>query len=284
MKKQLIVTADDYGMCDAVNEAIDECLEAGGLGATCVMTNMTELDAVPGLRRRFPHASIGLHWTLTQGRPLLPARLIPTILNEDGTFLGFAELRRRLLRRQVKLDHIRAELVAQYVRFFKLVGRPDFWNTHMGIHVFPGIFPVCTALGRELGIPAMRSHRRITVPRHDSVARFHRRHPLYWLKGRIVAAWSADVERRGTKMPDGTITLSGFPNGIAGIEEVVEHIDWRQAPRAAEYIVHPATRIYPELFGKMTDSRLREYATFRDPDLHKRLGHRGIKIVGFEVL
>src|SRR5262245_21309223 len=40
MHRKLIITADDYGMCEPVNQAIEECLAVGTVRATCVMTNM----------------------------------------------------------------------------------------------------------------------------------------------------------------------------------------------------------------------------------------------------
>lgn len=281
---RLIITADDYGMCDSVNDGIDACLKAGALRSTCVMANMPAISPAATLRQRFPQASIGLHWTLTQGRPVLPAEKLPTLVDSEGNFWPFRELRRRLLRRQIRMAEVRAELTAQYARLHKLIGRPDYWNTHEGFHVFPAIFQVCVGLGRELGIPAMRSHRRVTVPYSGSARAYRRRHPLYWLKGRIVAHWAAGAERGGTRMPDGIVTLPGFPTGTSMIDAIVERLDWRHVHAAVELTIHPATRVEPELFGAMTESRLREYEVYSDPKLAERLRQAGVEPVGFEVL
>ena len=43
MSQRLIITADDYGLCEQVNQAIEECLSAGTVRATCVMANMPSL-------------------------------------------------------------------------------------------------------------------------------------------------------------------------------------------------------------------------------------------------
>lgn len=40
MSHKLIITADDYGMCQSVNRAIDECIKAKVVLSTNVMTNM----------------------------------------------------------------------------------------------------------------------------------------------------------------------------------------------------------------------------------------------------
>lgn len=280
----LIITADDYGLSDSVNQAIDECLAAGALRSTCVMTNMPACPAAAGLRARFPHASLGLHWTLTSGRPALLAASVPSIVGPDGELLPFREFRRRFLARQVDPAHVRAELVAQHARFCELVGPPDYWNTHQNIHMTPGLFELMVELSRELGIPMMRSHRRITVPRRGSALAFNLRHPLYWLKGRLIARWSARAESRGLRMPDGVVHAPGFGTGKADVEAMLGCMRWRGIRRAAELIIHPATSASGQYFGSLTESRVREYQVFRDPALVARLAGQGVRAVGFEVL
>jgi hypothetical protein len=124
----------------------------------------------------------------------------------------------------------------------------------------------------------------VTVPYVGSPARYIRRHPLYWLKGRIVAFWAAGAERGGTRMPDGIVTLPGFPEGTAMIDAILDRLDWSRVRCAVELTVHPSTRLEPELFGTMTESRLREYAVYSDPQLIDRLRRVGIEPAGFEVL
>lgn len=284
MSPKLIITADDYGLCVEVNRAIEECLAARSICATCVMTNMAEYEAAAGLRARFPDASVGLHWTLTLGRPVLPAEQVPSLVGADGSFLRFPELRRRLMARAVDMAHVRAELTAQHARFVAVAGAPDFWNTHQNAHVAPEIFATCVELGQRLGIRMMRSHRRITAPRGLSPAAYNLRHPIYWLKGRLIARWAARAEARGVLMPDGIVHAPGYKGDKAAVEEMVRRVRWRSVRRVAELIIHPATAVVPELFGSMTDSRVREYAVFRDPGLRGRLAAAGVESVGFEVL
>lgn len=282
--RHLIITADDYGMCDSVNEAIDACLAAGALRSANVMANMPAVAAAATLRARFPGASLGVHWTLTQGRPLLPPGRVPSLVDARGEFHSFGELRRRALLGRVAMAEVRAELAAQHEGVRALIGRPDYWNTHEGFHVFPRLFPTCVALGRALGIPAMRSHRRVTVPAAGTRATYERRHPLYWLKGRLVALWAAGAERGGTLMPAGILTLPGFALGPAAVEAALARLDWSRVRGPVELTVHPATRVEPELFGVMTESRLREYQVFSDPGLAGRLRAAGVEPAGFEVL
>jgi chitin disaccharide deacetylase len=282
MKKQLIVTGDDYGLCAAVNDAIEECLAAGSMGATCVMSNMTACEQATTLRRKFPRSSIGVHWNLTQGRPLLGPAAVPTLVDSRGQFAG--SLRRRWLARQISRTEMRAELIAQYERFQALCGAADFWNTHQNVHVLPGLFQFFVALGKELKIPAMRSHERITLPAHGSAGGYHVRHPAYWLKGHVIRLWSRDARASGTRMPDGRLYLPGYQAGNYTLSVLLGRIDWRRIRSAIELVIHPATKLDAELFGSLTESRLREYELFRNARLPGRLESAGFRLVGFEAL
>jgi hypothetical protein len=284
MSRNLIVTADDYGMCDAVNEAIDECLSAGALQATCVMVNMPACRSAAALRKRFPHASLGIHWTLTQGRPILPAAQVESLVSDDGTFRSALELRHRWLTRRVKLNELTAELRAQHGRFCELVGAPDFWNTHQNSHVLPGLFGAFVEVGQALGIPAMRCHRRFVIRPDGIPGPYNFRHPLYWLKGRVIARWSSQAEARGVLLPDGRIYTPGYGAGTARIEEIVDRVPWESVRKAVEIVIHPATSVDEGLFGALTESRVLEYKMWRDPGLVKRLHDRGVEAAGFEVL
>lgn len=281
--RQLIITADDYGMCPPVNRAIEECLAAGALRATCVMANMPDYTDAAQLRRSFPQASVGIHWTLTLGKPAADPAQAPDLLAPDGQFWPAPELRRRWLARQIAPDQIEIELRAQYDRFVAVAGQPDFWNTHQNVHVLPGLFALAVAVARRLGIPAMRSHRRITAPRNGSAFSYHLTHPVYWLKGQMIARWAAAAARQGMRMPAGVVSTPGYGPGKAAVEQIVPRVPWpRHGP--AELVIHPATQMIPELFGELTESRLREYEVFRDPGLARRLAAAGVQTVGFEAL
>ncbi|MGH8056901.1 MAG: carbohydrate deacetylase, partial [Candidatus Entotheonellia bacterium] len=262
MNRKLIITADDYGLCRAVNDAIEECLMAGTVRATCVMMNMPFYHGAAALRCRFPHRSVGIHWTLTQGRPILPAARVSSLVARDGCFYPPARFRSRWMRGQIRRGELRAELRAQHERFYAMAGVPDFWNTHQNVHVFPGLFEVCVQLGRELGIPAMRSHRRLVVPSGTTPARYHLLHPLYWLKGWMIGRWSDRAEAQGVQMPDGRVYMPRYAGiNAKSLEEVVTRLRWSAVRRAVEVIIHPATTIQNELFGGLRESRVLEYQT-----------------------
>jgi hypothetical protein len=284
MSRKLIITADDYGMCDSVNQAIEECLAAGAVQATCVMANMPMFPAAARLRSKFPQSSVGIHWTVTEGRPVLTPSQVPSLVNREGNFHPTSELRKRWLRRQVEVTELRNELRAQYLRFSQIAGEPDFWNTHQNVHVFPGLFKVYVATGQELGIAAMRSHRRFTLPRNQSSTRYNLFHPIYWLKGLGIAWWSGRVESQGMFMPDGILHTPGYGTDQASVEEVASRVPWVSVGKAIEWVIHPATTSQEKLFHRHGERRVLEYKTFREPCLGTRFCRLGIELAGFRVL
>lgn len=280
--RRLIVTGDDYGLCASVNEGIEACLAAGAMRATCVMTNMPAYDGAVLLKRRYPECSVGIHWNLTQGTPVLPPASIPSLVDRHGRFER--GLRRRWLLGRVRLSHVRAELRAQFERFCQLGALPDFWNTHQDIHLSPGLFQAFVRIGGELGIRSMRSHRRFTVPRGATKLRYHLRHPSYWAKGQVIAQWSKRAAGQGMLMPDGRLYMPGHTLGLDSLREALCHIDWNGVQSAIELAIHPATRLEPALFGALLESRVREYEIFARPESKAALEQCGVRPSGFEVL
>jgi predicted glycoside hydrolase/deacetylase ChbG (UPF0249 family) len=280
--KRLIITGDDYGLCAPVNRAIEECLGAETMGAVCVMTNMPWCGPAATLRRNFPRCSLGVHWNITQGEPVLGAAAVPSLVDRDGRF--HPTVRGRWLKRRIRRQEVRAELSAQYERFVALAGAADFWNTHQNVHLVPGLFQLFVEVGRELQIPAMRSHERFTVPASGSAAGYHWRHPGYWLKGRVIRRWSERARAQGTRMPAGRLYLPGYAAGSFSLAEVLDRVPWREAAGALELVIHPATAADSKLLGSLTDSRVREYEMFRDPRLLASARRRGVELVGFEAL
>ena len=166
----------------------------------------------------------------------------------------------------------------------EIVGPLDFWNTHQNSHVFPGLFQAFVKLGRELNIPAMRCHRRITVPRDSSERRYQLSHPRYWLKGQVIAWWSFRAEALGTVMPDARVYAPGYVEPRTMIEEIISRLPWSKVKKAVELVIHPATAVREDLFGTLTESRIAEYQTFKNPKLADRLRQSGTELVRFETL
>ena len=284
MQRKIIITADDYGMTDSVNNAIEACLEVGHTHATCVMTNMPAFLNACSLRSRFPHASIGIHWTITQGSPASPATMIPSLVNKNGKFYPKREFQHRWLSKRINKEEVSVELTAQFNLFKEVVGTPDFWNTHQDVHLLPGLFKYCVNLGLDLGVYAMRCHRRFVVARNHAGNAYNRSHPLFWLKGKIIALWSRQAEAKGMCMPDGKVYSYGYYMNQFDFGKTLQRLNWETIRKVVEFTIHPATVIEKDYFGLLKESRINDFKIFSNPELEVEFTKYGIQSVGFEVL
>jgi hypothetical protein len=67
------------------------------------------------------------------------------------------------------------------------------------------------------------------------------------------------------------------------LEDAMRRLPWHSVKKAVEIIIHPATRV-EDMFGALTESRLREYDMYKESSLVTSLMRLGVEPVGFEVL
>jgi len=70
--KQLIVTADDFGLSVAVNEAVESAHRDGILTAASLMVAEPAARDAVERARRLPQLAVGLHLVVVDGRPVSP--------------------------------------------------------------------------------------------------------------------------------------------------------------------------------------------------------------------
>lgn len=280
--KKLIITADDYGMSKAVNEAIDAGIEAGLITSTNVMTNMPFYKEALKLKNK-NNISVGIHWVLACGKPVLPAEEIPTLVASDGQFYPYPEFRKRLGKKLISYKDIKKELVAQYNRYYELMGQPDYWNTHQNTHVDFGIYRLFVDTAVELGINKMRSHQRIYVPGSENANKYS----LKWrilepIKSRMLNVWQNNAHKKGISSPDGLICCLNR-NDVNNLEYLFKNIRWKKKS-VGEYVIHPATENDSPYFGRIVGQRIREYEMFSSEKTKKFIDDSGVELVSFEGL
>src|SRR6202043_3194500 len=84
MNKYLIVTADDFGLHESINEAVEQASRAGSLTAASLMVSAEATEDAVRRARTLPNLRVGLHIVLADGWSTLDARLIPEIADADG--------------------------------------------------------------------------------------------------------------------------------------------------------------------------------------------------------
>ncbi|MCX6256040.1 MAG: ChbG/HpnK family deacetylase [Bacteroidia bacterium] len=147
-EKILIINADDLGMNDETNKAIIESYRAGIVTSTSAF--VTFIDPIPTLQRvhnEYPNLPIGLHLNLSEGKPVLPASEIPSLVDKDGNFYSPDKIISKLA--DMKIEEVRKELNAQ-VKLFLSSGVPiDHINCH---HHMAALFTPFHIVMREISL------------------------------------------------------------------------------------------------------------------------------------
>jgi len=84
--KRLIVTADDFGMNLAVNEAVEKAFNDGILTCASLMMGGAAVKDAVERARRMKGLGVGLHITLADGRPTAMQAQVRGLLGPDGNF------------------------------------------------------------------------------------------------------------------------------------------------------------------------------------------------------
>jgi predicted glycoside hydrolase/deacetylase ChbG (UPF0249 family) len=155
--RQLVVNADDFGISKGVNRGIVEAHRAGLVTSASVMPNVPSAEDALTRAAICPDLGLGLHLTLTAGRPLSSPDRVPTLVEPDGNFPVLGRLLARLSLGQVRSDDLRRELTAQVEWAQRRGIRPDHFDSHHHVHVHPRVTPIVLALAREHGVTWIRS-------------------------------------------------------------------------------------------------------------------------------
>jgi len=262
--KKIIITADDYGMCQPVDTAIDKCIEAEVVTTTNVILNMETPKNAMSLRTRYPNISIGIHWNVTTGKPLLDKGIIPSLVDVNGFFFPLSEFKKRISKGKIDKTHLKAELGAQYEAFYKLCGKPDYWNTHENSALCFSSFKIFSIIAKEYGILATRNFQRVYID-INSVP-FKRR--MKELLHRIVFdIWFGIFVKRNFIMPDARL----FPFKLESKYNLTKLIKVLNSSKckSIEIVAHPAITKDHKFFGNLSKDRLDEYNFFSNKELRK---------------
>lgn len=220
MVRKLVVTADDFGLSLAVNEAVEQAHREGILTAASLMVSAPAAADAVARAKRMPRLRVGLHLVLVEAWPTLPAEALPDLVAFDGLFrrdmgrLGLDLALKPAARRQLSAE-IRAQFDA-----YRTTGLPlDHVNAHKHFHVHPLIAGRVLAIGRDYGMRAIR------VPREPRAV-LRAAEPGADPKPALdIAPWAALLAVRarqaGLLIPDRTLGLSWSgamtPRRVAGL-------------------------------------------------------------------
>ncbi|MFN2255093.1 MAG: polysaccharide deacetylase family protein [Candidatus Promineifilaceae bacterium] len=153
----LIINADDFGMCHAVNEAVAGILREGVVRSTTLMVPCPWMLHAVHFLRDHPEIAFGVHltalseWVDYRWGPVTPKEKVPSLIDEAGYFYNFEAMPGFLAR--VSLRELEMEFRTQ-IEFVLAAGlRPSHLDWHaLRIGDRGDIFDLLLGLARDYGL------------------------------------------------------------------------------------------------------------------------------------
>jgi len=228
---------------------------------------VTGISVVPNgtskkLNSLFPseYKDVGVHLNLTEGKPLSLPDDIPSLVNQDGRFMGKLALRNACNARSVNMEHVVHETTKQMQWFMdKFSQVPISADSHQHCHMIPALAPSIAKVWKNFNV----SHIRMPV---GSLSPCVTCSSVRWLPN--------------YSSMNHACAFIGYCNLhyterdlINRIEEAMETSD------SMELMVHPGFR---DLYGSEFDEnwrRLHELLIMLSPTLKQKLDGLGIELV-----
>ena len=157
MDRRIIINADDFGLCEGVNEAVAQAHSNGVLTSATIMANMPAADEAVKIAKEMPTLGVGVHLNLTEGPPVSEEACVERLIDADGRF-ACSPIRLSLLSlagHRIR-NAIRAELAAQIQWLIDRGLKPTHLDSHEHIHAIPALFSIVYQLAGRFGIRAVR--------------------------------------------------------------------------------------------------------------------------------
>lgn len=286
MAKYLIVNADDYGMCNSANEAVEELFQNGRLKSATIMMPCVTAEHAVKFSIDNPQYAIGVHLTLTsewqkyRWKPLTDGK---SLLDSEGFMWHESDD----VGKHATYEDLEAEVRAQIDLAHKMGMKPSHLDNHMGSLYGHEVMPprigllkmtlrICGDYGyafRMFSSTDKRTCPRGVPYRIYSCLKYFSRH------------WS---KKYNVILPDYLI----FPDWTEDLKQSYEHYReeilkiWTDIPDGVtETFVHPA-KASDELRGITNSWRFRdwEYQLLNDPETEKYLNDHGVEMISYREL
>ncbi len=235
---RLIVNADDFGLTSGVNRAVMELHEAGLLTSTSLMARAGATEEAIEMAVAHPSLGVGCHVVLVDGRPALPPREIPSLVDARtgefrATLGGFLA---RLFTGRIRAAEIEAEAGAQMALLKGRGVRLTHIDTHKHTHIFPTVLRAVLRAGRRAGIGAVRHpFEPEWAVRASTGAPLKRTAEIAALR-RLAPRWRAILQHEGFATTDGTIAMAS----TGSLDAATLRSLLRQMPEGTwELVTHP---------------------------------------------
>ena len=157
-QRLLILNADDFGMCHAINQGIIEVLEADIIRSTSLMVCTAWANEAAEYLRQHPAVHFGVHLTAVcdspfyKWGPCLPIDQVPALVTPQGQYWEFEAFHD--VSRPGFLPQLEREFHKQIEKVYALGLHPDHLDWHaIRLNKKPGVFDMLFRLAREFNLP-----------------------------------------------------------------------------------------------------------------------------------
>jgi chitin disaccharide deacetylase len=233
---KLIVNADDLGIDKGINKGIELAHKNGIVTSTSIIAGGEYFDDAMEILRNNPLLDAGLHFTLVLSKPVAEPAKISSLLKDGFVFRDYwYNFYYALLTKKIKPDEIAIELEAQIHKLLDNGVKPSHLNSHLHLHLLPGVIERVLDAAKKYGI------RWIRVPREPFSSRFNSKQLIaqkikFSLYKIVTFNSAAKIKRAGFKIPDRCfgLTDTGCMNEYA-LLSCLERLE----PDVNEILVHP---------------------------------------------
>lgn len=257
--RHLIINADGYGFTAGTTRAIEECIAFGTVRSLSANVNFKHADGLTCLVKKYPDLSVGCHINPVVGRPVLPPKKVPTLVDENGE-LFYRAFSRNFLKGRIRLAELQAEMTAQVEKTRDLAGKAfSHIDFHMGLHRLPRLYSAFLDIAEKSGVGRIRTHR-YRVGMESKFPRLRNLFYLFETTSRIPKfLWNLHLRRkalsRQLSMPDYWVGISNMASHADGITVKNYLTMLRNLPHGfSEFVTHPG----------YVDEDLKRWSTYLD--------------------
>lgn len=283
--KRLIVNADDLGLSYGITDAILQCHTKGIVTSASFMVNQPATEYAAARVREHPSLDVGIHLNLCQGRPVLPANRVPSLVDSDGQFLRPKAMGQRLMRWKVSTAEIEAEFCAQIDRMVSHGLQPTHADSHHRFHIYPAAVSAFRRALKSRGIERARSAKKATWPR-TRLASAHAGSLYRRIAVNAYNHWLQSTVFRTLKTPDAGVALHPrFRGRLSALPEAWMYALAHMPAGTYEIWCHPgfAEAGFSER-DPLREQRCVEAAMLVDPLLSEIILQVGIQLITFRSL
>ena len=226
-RKNLIISADDFGISQLANDNILLLAEAGKLDRVAIMTNGI-FSPEEIIRLKKSGVKLDIHLDLDHA--ISPKRKL-----KDGVLLRAIIFFSKYLKDYINADSKKILWQEQLKKFHSIFGKyPDGINSHQHVHFFPGYFKIIIRLSQKNNIPFVRFGKKWLIQSNSKVYRIlnwlHKMDLKFFLASALGSSdfmlsldWSRDIHKTLKQLPDGITEVVCHPERPEEFEFIKKH-------------------------------------------------------------